>query len=232
MAADRKSYAVIGGASGAGLAVAQRLLAHGSRPIVIDRTPPPASSAPHDAPFYPTDPADDAETDALVRRMRAEHPRLAGVIVDAEAVPVCSFEDLPARVWSLLLHRHVAATVALVHGLLPALQAGAVESGAADIIVLETVAVERPASGTAVQAAATAAMGAFAARLGVELEPRGIRVARLVVGRARDEQDPAVLADCAAVVEFILQQPAGVVVDDLTLVSALRAPTGPAADER
>jgi 3-oxoacyl-[acyl-carrier protein] reductase len=232
---DDKTYVLTGGASGIGLTTAHHLLDRGAHLIVIDRLELPEPLAARRPTFMQADLTDAATMEALIERVVADHPRLSGIIASAGLTTIAAFEDTPAIAWDLLIRTNLVATIRLVHGLLPALEAEAAASGAADVIVLGSVADESYLRGATVYGTGSAAMKAFASHLRAELSPRGIRAAYISTGYVRSElaarltegidgyerlEDTLMTPeDYAAVIEFVLRQPAGMIVDDITLVS-------------
>lgn len=232
-----KTYVVTGGASGIGLTTAHHLLDRGARLIVIDRLELPASLAAREPAFLRADLTDAATMEALIGQMLANHPRLSGIIASAGLTTIAGFEDTPAPAWDLLIRTNLIATMRLVHGLLPALEAEAeIEaSGVADVIALGSVADESCFRGATVYGAASAAMRAFASHLRAELSPRGIRAAYISTGYVRSDLAARLTEgsddyerlketlmtpeDYAEVIAFVLDRPAGMIVDDITLVS-------------
>ncbi|WP_449281431.1 SDR family oxidoreductase [Leucobacter sp.] len=230
-----RTYVLTGGAAGIGLATAHLLLDHGARLIVIDRSEIPADLAVRGPTVLRVDLTDTAAMESLIARIVADQPRLSGIIASAGLTTIAAFEDTPALAWDLLIRTNLIATIRLVHGLLPALELEADLSGAADVIVLGSVPDESGFRGATVFGTGSAATRAFASHLRAELGPRGVRTAHLSTGYARaglrdrtgetgadrggPEDGHMLPEDYATVIACILRQPAGTVVDEITLVA-------------
>ncbi|GAA0037435.1 SDR family oxidoreductase [Brevibacterium metallidurans] len=229
-------HIITGGASGVGLATAQRLLDRGDTVVVIDRNPMPAEIAGHpELTFFDQDVADTAGMDALGAEIRQRWPRCASVIASAGINYVGSFPDMPFARWNEVMTTNFIGTVHIVHAVLPSLEASAEAGGTADVITIGSIADQAHFDNATIYGACSAALKAFADHLRIELRERNVRVSNVAPGYIRGPFAEALegLAheynwlgeglldpdDVAHVIEFTLDQPAGVHLGDLDIVA-------------
>lgn len=108
-------------------------------------------------------------------------------------------------------------------------------SGTADVVTIGSVVDENSYAGSTVYGVASGALKMLATHLRRELRPQGIRVANVAPGYVRSQwaesltltaddyerlgPDLITVEDVASFIDYVLHQPAGVVVHDLVVVS-------------
>lgn len=231
----RGPHVVSGGASGIGLATVRRLLARGERVIVVDRIDRPEDLRGHDVTYFVQDVSDFEGLSRVSERILAEHPRVASVVASAGLGLSQRFEQTPIAEWSAMFDTNISGTVALVQALVPGLAREAAQSGRADVLTIGSVVDENSYEGSTLYGVTSAALKTFATHLRRELRPQRIRVANLAPGYVRSKwaenlaltaddysrlgPDLVTVDDIAEIIDYVLRQPAGVVVHDLVVVS-------------
>lgn len=133
--------------------------------------------------------------------------------------------------WRDVIDTNISAAVALIQALVPALAREAAASGSADIITIGSVVDENFYPGSTVYGVTSAALKLLSAHLRQELRELGIRVANIAPGYVRspwaealtltsdDYQrlgpDLITIDDVAAILDYVLHRPDGVVVHDI-----------------
>jgi 3-oxoacyl-[acyl-carrier protein] reductase len=231
----RGPHVISGGASGIGLAVAQRLLRRGESVVVIDRLDRPDALTDDSLRYFIQDVTDREGLAAVADRVLDEFPRIASVIASAGLGLSQRFEEMPPAEWAAVLDTNIAGAVALVQALIPGLAREAAESGAADVLTIGSVVDENSYDGSTLYGVTSAALKMFATHLRRELRPQRIRVANLAPGYVRSPwaerlaltaddyerlgPDLITVDDVAEIIDFVLRQPPGVALHDLVVVS-------------
>ncbi|QPR39274.1 SDR family oxidoreductase [Brevibacterium casei] len=229
-------HVITGGARGVGLATARRLLDRGDSVVVIDRNPVPDEFADHPKlTYFEQDVADLAGLAELGATIRQRWPRCASVIACAGVTYVGSFPDTEFAKWNEVLTTNITGAVHIVHAVLPSLEATAEAGERADVITIGSIADQAYFDDATIYGACSAALKAFADHLRIELRERNVRVSNIAPGYIRGafaeflgglEQEYTQLGeglllpdDVAHVIEFTLDQPAGVHLGDLDIVA-------------
>jgi short-subunit dehydrogenase len=165
---------ITGGSSGIGAAVARRLARAGWRSILVARGAERLRAVADEigAEYEVCDVGDRSSVDRMAASVRERHPALELLVSNAGIPGRSTFLELePERIEELLRVNYLAS-VWCVRAFLPALEAGRPSHVVNVVSVAGTVASGR--SGP--YSASKHAQLAFSRALGVELEPRGIRV--------------------------------------------------------
>jgi len=229
-------HVISGGASGVGLATARRFLARGEAVAVIDILPVPNVLARKDVAYFQHDVSDIDGLSAILADVVTRSPTVRSVIASAGLGLSQTFEATPIPAWKGIVDTRISGTIALIQALLPALAEEAAQRGTADIVTIGSAVDESSYVGSTIYGVASAAMRALATRLRPELHPQGVRVANLAaplrspsagnpahaLDHERSEADLLTVDDVASIIDFVVHQPAGVVVHDLAVVSTVQ----------
>lgn len=229
-------HVVSGVASGIGLVTAERLLMRGEGVVVVDRMPRPDALARDDVAYFQQDVTDLDGMAAVISGILDAHPSVRSVVASAGLGLSQHFETTPAEEWRALIDTNVSGAIALVQGFVPALAREVMSSGTADVVTIGSVVDENSYAGSTVPyGVASGALKMLATHLRRELRPQGIRVANVAPGYVRSQwaesltltpddyerlgPDLITVEDVASIIDYVLHQPAGVVVHDLVVVS-------------
>lgn len=229
-------HVITGGASGVGLATAKRLLDRGDSVVLIDRDPIPAEIADHpQATYFQQDVADLTGMAELGATIRQRWPRCASVIASAGINYVGSFPDMEFAKWNEVLTTNIVGAAHIVHAVLPSLEATAEAGERADVITIGSIADQNYFDNATIYGACSAALKTFADHLRIELRERNVRVSNIAPGYIRGPFAEALEGlsheynwlgegllepdDVAHVIEFTLDQHAGVHLGDLDIVA-------------
>lgn len=215
---------ITGGASGLGAATVRAVLAHGGRPLVLDRVEPDQA-----VPYRLVDLADTAATETAVAELVAEHGgRLDGVFTAAGIDSCGRLDDVPSKEWERVVHVNLLGTAAVARAALPQLEA----SGGRLVTCASTLGIKAVSDATAYCASKFGVVGftrALAAenagRVGVTLLIPGGMQTPFFDGRAEQYKPPAdaKLNDPAHVAEavwFALSQPVGCELRELVICAS------------
>ncbi|HYI53687.1 MAG TPA: SDR family oxidoreductase [Microlunatus sp.] len=215
---------ITGGASGLGAATVRAVLAHGGRPLVLDRVAP-ADGVPHRL----VDLADSPATEQALTELVAEHGgRLDGVFTAAGIDSCGRLEDVPSKEWERVVFVNLLGTAAVARAALPLLEA----AGGRLVTCASTLGIKAVSDATAYCASKFGVVG-FTRALAAETAGR-VGVTLLIPGGmetpffdGRDEQykppadaklnDPAHVAET---VVFALTQPAGCELRELVVAAS------------
>jgi NAD(P)-dependent dehydrogenase (short-subunit alcohol dehydrogenase family) len=215
---------ITGGASGLGAATVRAVLAHGGRPLVLDRVAPS-----DDVPHRLVDLADTPATEEAVAELVADHGgELTGVFTAAGIDSCGRLDDVPSKDWERVIFVNLLGTAAVARAALPLLEA----SGGRLVTCASTLGIKAVSDATAYCASKFGVVGftralatELAGRVGVTLlVPGGMRT-RFFDGRTEQYRpgpdaplnDPD---DVAASVLMALQQPPGCEVRELVVASS------------
>ena len=110
---------ITGGASGLGAATVRAVLAHGGRPLVLDRVAPS-----DDVPHRLVDLADTPATEEAVAELVADHGgELTGVFTAAGIDSCGRLDDVPSKDWERVIFVNLLGTAAVARAALPLLEA-------------------------------------------------------------------------------------------------------------
>lgn len=227
-------HVVSGGASGIGRATVDLLLARGEAVVVVDRLPPPADLVERVA-YVRHDLTDVGGLRAALRDQVGELPRVRSVVASAGLGLSEHFVEAPIDQWKEVVDTNISGVIALVQALTPALALEARSHGCADIVTIGSVVDENSYAGATVYGVTSAALKMLATHLRHELREERIRVANIAPGYVRSPwaqaltltsedyarlgPDLITIEDVAAIIDYVLHQPQGVVVHDLVAVS-------------
>ncbi len=212
---------VVTGSSGAiGTAVVRRLLDGGHRVHGMDLAPPPSGCG---VLHYEADLSDDASLAAAVASVRAEAPRLGGLVYCAGVYPIVPWADYTLALWDRVHAVNVRGAFALVAGL-----AGCLDAGTSVVLVASGAA--HLGSRDVGYAASKAGLVGLMKALAMNLAPQGIRVnavcpglidspmsARMAPERRRQHEQQALLCragtadEVAGAVAYLLSAESGYV---------------------
>lgn len=170
-----RRFVVTGGASGIGLAVAERLVARGGELCLVGRRPEALAAAVArlgDAAWaWPADLADPAEVDALVAAVGARWPVVDGLVNNAGVATMAGVADTTLAAWDETFAVNVRGPFLLLRGLLPQLRAAA----KATVVCVSSTLAEKAIPGMAAYNASKAALNQLVRSAALELAP-GVRV--------------------------------------------------------
>ena len=225
-----RTIVVTGGASGVGLAIAQRAVAEGWNTIVVDRQEPLGEI---DARVVRCDLKDaDATHDALERIVR-EEGQVDALVASSGGMLGGPFDSRQAEEWVERMTTDVATVLRAVRLLLPALRRAAEARGVADIIVIGSIASDVAFEHAAVYGATAAARNALGEQLRVELRGDRVRSRTIAIGyvetaATKGRDIPALTEQIAAaplhpedivtIVHHQLNLPQDVIVRDIEVV--------------
>lgn len=174
-----RTIVVTGGASGIGLAIAHRAVADGWNTIIVDRQAPLTEI---DARAVRCDLKDaDATHEALERIVRQEGA-VDALVTSAGGMLGGPFDSRQAEEWVADMNTDVATVLRAARLLLPALRQAAEVRGAADIIVIGSIASDVAFEHAAVYGATAAARNALGEQLRVELRGDRVRSRTIAIG--------------------------------------------------
>jgi NAD(P)-dependent dehydrogenase (short-subunit alcohol dehydrogenase family) len=215
---------ITGGASGLGAATVRAVLAHGGRPLVLDRVAPS-----DDVPHRLVDLADTPATEEAVAELVADHGgELTGVFTAAGIDSCGRLDDVPSKDWERVIFVNLLGTAAVARAALPLLEA----SGGRLVTCASTLGIKAVSDATAYCASKFGVVGftrALAAetagRVGVTLLIPGGMQTPFFDGRTEQYKPPAdaKLNDPAHVAEavvFALSQPAGCELRELVVAAS------------
>lgn len=215
---------ITGGASGLGAATVASVLAHGGRPLVLDRVAPAA-----DVPHRLVDLADTPATEEAVADLVAEQGgRLDGVFTAAGIDSCGRLEDVSSKDWERVIFVNLLGTAAVARASLPLLE----QSQGRLVTCASTLGIKAVSDATAYCASKFGVVG-FTRALAAETAGR-VGVTLLIPGGmqtpffdGRDEQykpppgtklnDPGNVAEA---VWFALTQPAGCELRELVVCAS------------
>jgi NAD(P)-dependent dehydrogenase (short-subunit alcohol dehydrogenase family) len=215
---------ITGGASGLGAATVRAVLAHGGRPLVLDRVPPA-----EDIPHRLVDLADTPATEQAIVELVAEQGGGLDGAFTAAGIDSCGrLDDVPSKDWERVVFVNLLGTAAVARAVLPLLEA----SGGRLVTCASTLGIKAVSDATAYCASKFGVVG-FTRALAAETAGR-VGVTLLIPGGmqtpffdGRDEQykppadaklnDPAHVADT---VVFALTQPAGCELRELVVCAS------------
>ena len=215
---------ITGGASGLGAATVRAVLAHGGRPLVLDRVAPS-----DDVPHRLVDLADTPATEEAIAELVADHGgELTGVFTAAGIDSCGRLDDVPSKDWERVIFVNLLGTAAVARAALPLLEA----SGGRLVTCASTLGIKAVSDATAYCASKFGVVGftrALAAetagRVGVTLLIPGGMQTPFFDGRTEQYKPPAdaKLNDPAHVAEavvFALSQPAGCELRELVVAAS------------
>jgi NAD(P)-dependent dehydrogenase (short-subunit alcohol dehydrogenase family) len=215
---------ITGGASGLGAATVRAVLAHGGRPLVLDRVAPS-----DDVPYRLVDLADTPATEDAIAGLVADHGgELTGVFTAAGIDSCGRLDDVPSKDWERVIFVNLLGTAAVARAALPLLEA----SGGRLVTCASTLGIKAVSDATAYCASKFGVVGftrALAAetagRVGVTLLIPGGMQTPFFDGRTEQYKPPAdaKLNDPAHVAEavvFALSQPAGCELRELVVAAS------------
>lgn len=223
---EQRTLLVTGASSGIGRAVAALLLERGHRVVGIGRE---FAKAGLDAAKFQPVVLDLADLDALPERLEAlarAHPRVDGLVLAAGRGELGGFEEMSYGQIRSLIDLNLTATAFVARAFLPGLK----RRGRGDVVFLGSEAALRGGRRGAVYCASKFALRGLAQALREECAKSGVRVAIVNPGMVRTpffdgleiapgaaEENALTPEEVAAAVLMILEQRAGVVVDELDL---------------
>nr|WP_269320681.1 SDR family NAD(P)-dependent oxidoreductase [Brevibacterium sp. VCM10] len=229
------SFVVTGGSGLIGSVITRRLIDLDHEVVVIDREPLPSSLADRVAEFHQIDITDDAACEAAVDDILASRPQINGVIACAGITRIAQFLDYSAEEWARVLDVNVTANVALIRRLVPTLVDSAAAGAGSDVVILGSVGSEAFFRGASVYGAGSSAQRTFTSHLRTEFASRGLRATSIDFGYVKSEavdwhelytadfdrleENMMTPEDLSDTVMFVLSQPAGVQLHDITLIS-------------
>ena len=215
---------ITGGASGLGGATVRAVLAHGGRPLVLDRVAPS-----DDVPHRLVDLADTPATEEAVAELVSDHGgELTGVFTAAGIDSCGRLDDVPSKDWERVIFVNLLGTAAVARAALPLLEA----SSGRLVTCASTLGIKAVSDATAYCASKFGVVGftrALAAetagRVGVTLLIPGGMQTPFFDGRTEQYKPPAdaKLNDPAHVAEavvFALSQPAGCELRELVVAAS------------
>lgn len=215
---------ITGGASGLGAATVRAVLAHGGRPLVLDRVAPS-----DDVPHRLVDLADTPATEEAVAELVSDHGgELTGVFTAAGIDSCGRLDDVPSKDWERVIFVNLLGTAAVARAALPLLEA----SSGRLVTCASTLGIKAVSDATAYCASKFGVVGftrALAAetagRVGVTLLIPGGMQTPFFDGRTEQYKPPAdaKLNDPAHVAEavvFALSQPAGCELRELVVAAS------------
>jgi NAD(P)-dependent dehydrogenase (short-subunit alcohol dehydrogenase family) len=226
MEGDLATVIVTGGASGLGLAIAQKVSDEGGHPVVLDRRP-----APEAIESEMVDLADTKEAADVVRLVGERCPDLHAVVTCAGIDAPGELTDVPAEDWERVVAVNLLGTVAVVRAALPWLE----RNHGRVMTVASTLGHRALSDATAYCASkfgvvgfTRALMAELQGRVGVTLvSPGGMRTGFFDDRDAKYKPPPdAPLCDPASVAEvvaFALRRPAGVDIKELVVSGAIES---------
>jgi NAD(P)-dependent dehydrogenase (short-subunit alcohol dehydrogenase family) len=215
---------ITGGASGLGAATVRAVLAHGGRPLVLDRVAPT-----DDLPHRLVDLADTPATEQAIAELVAEHGGQLNGAFTAAGIDSCGrLVDVPSKDWERVVFVNLLGTAAVARAVLPLLEA----TGGRLVTCASTLGIKAVSDATAYCASKFGVVG-FTRALAAETAGR-VGVTLLIPGGmqtpffdGRDEQykppadaklnDPAHVAET---VVFALTQPAGCELRELVVCAS------------
>ncbi|WP_130873350.1 SDR family oxidoreductase [[Pseudopropionibacterium] massiliense] len=226
----QRTIVVAGGASGIGLATAQRAVADGWRTIIVDIQDPLEPVA---ARLVKCDLLDaDAARTALEGIVRDEE-RVDALVASAGGQMGGALAAYDVEEWTQRFTANTLPVLRSIRSLLPALQAAAAANGVADIIVVGSIAGDTAFDYATIYGAAAAGRDALGEQLRVELRTEQIRARTISMGfvlspmtagldipAVTDQmaEEPLLPEDIATIVHHGLNLPPDVNVHDIVVV--------------
>ncbi len=176
-----RTYLVIGGTGGLGLATAQALVADGANVVVSSRSPDSVDTTVaglgERAVGVVADNADPATPDRLVSAARDAFGQLHGVLISVGGPPGGSMADTTDEQWTAAFESVFLGSVRLARAVALELEPGG------SIAFVLSGSVKSPIGGIAISNGLRPGLAMAAKTMADELGPRGIRVNGLLPGR-------------------------------------------------
>lgn len=227
-----KTVLITGGSGGIGTACAQLLTSHGARVILVGRRPEALRRAAQELPAdralcVQADVTQSEDVDRMMAEALAWSPRIDILLNNAGAAYTGRVESFPVDEWHRLVNTNLTSVFLCCRAILPVMK----RQGDGLIVNLASAAGKEAFPGWGPYCATKFGLVGLSRALHEEVRAEGIRVTLLYPGgvdtplwdtapNTFEREKMLRVSDVARAVLYVVQQPAHIVVDELSLIYA------------